>query len=105
MCSAPWGCFAMAVGMSGMMSSLLGPATLEDVLDIGRHDPRRGAIDMFLEQRLAAGRLQVELDGVDVRAAPRLQHEPCRGTDLASSPVRHEQAAAFHPLADLVHLH
>src|SRR5260370_3433427 len=105
MCWAPCGCLITLVGMSGIIPSLLGPATLEDVLDIGRHDPGGGAIDMFLEQRLVVGWFEVDLDGMSVCAAAHLQHEAIRAIDFAPRADAPQQAAAFQSGVDLVHMH
>ena len=44
------------------------PALGQDALDIGRHDPGGGTVDVFAKQRLIFGRFEIELDGV--RAGP-----------------------------------
>src|ERR1044072_6376418 len=107
---APWGplsCgWAMAVVISGMVFSSILPALRQDALDIGRHDLGGGAVDMFVEQRLAAGWLEIELDGMGARlAAPHVQHEARRRIDLARGADRQEQAAALQGGVDLVHVH
>src|SRR4029453_1096897 len=101
---APWG-WAMLVVTSGIVFSLLLPAVRQHALDIGRHDLRGGAVDMFVEQRLIAGRLEVQLDGArPMRLAADMQHEARRGIDLARGADRQEQAAALQRGIDLVHM-
>src|ERR1044072_5162175 len=82
--------------MSGIVLSLLSPAIRQHALDIGRHDLSGGAVDVFVEQGLVAGRLEVQLDGARPRRlAADMQDEARRGIDLARGPDRQEQAAAL----------
>src|SRR5216684_1376574 len=98
---APCAGLVMPGDMSGMVFSLQFDAVRQDALDIGRHDLGGGAVDMFLEQRLVAAGLEVELDGAGARpVAADMQHEACGGIDLARGADRQEQAATVQHLVD-----
>src|SRR6185295_7142359 len=91
--------------MSGIVFSLLSPAIRQHALDIGRHDLGGGAVDVFVEQGLVAGRLEVQLDGARPRRlAPDMQDEAGRGIDLARGADRQEEAAALQGGVDFVHV-
>src|SRR5512144_330983 len=96
-------CRAMAVVMSGMVSlSSIPPTVRQDALDIGRHDLGGGAIDVFVEQRLIAGRLEIELDGArPALLAADMHDEAGGGIDLARGADRQEEAAALQRGVDL----
>src|SRR5882672_5167769 len=101
---APCG-WAMPVVTSGMVFSLVLPAVRQDALDIGRHDLGGGAVDVFVEQRLVAGRLEVELDSARPRRLAADMQDEARGRiDLARGADRQEQAAALQGRIDLVHV-